>query len=108
MDTGISLLTSSSLPHVFCGSAAVCSSAVGTIGSYSPGFISRSGRDSVSDSVSTSAQLDMWYWQLAYIFASVHIFLLVLSDHSRYKVSAPSVEQVTAVLISKHVCKVFW
>ena len=83
------------------GSAAVCSSAVGAIGSYSSGFISQSGRDSVSDSVSTSASA--WYVRLAACthLCKCHIFLLVLNDHSRYKVSEPCVEQVTAVLISK-------
>ena len=55
MYTGVSLLGSSLTCSLFsvC-SAAVCSSVVGSTVSYSPGFISRSGRESISGSVSTS------------------------------------------------------
>ena len=51
MYTGISLLGSSSTGSLSSvGSAALCSSLVSSTGSYSPGFISRSGRESVSES----------------------------------------------------------
>ena len=56
MYTGISLLDSSLISSLSSvSSAAVCSLLVGRRGSYSPGFISRSGREPVSDSASTSA-----------------------------------------------------
>ena len=60
MYTRVSLLGSSlsgSLSSV--GSAAVCSSEVGSTGSYCPGLISRSGREPVSDSVSKSASASL-------------------------------------------------
>ena len=56
MYTGVSIigsLLSHSLSSV--SSAAVCSSVVGSSGSYSPGFINRSGREPVTDSASISA-----------------------------------------------------
>ena len=56
MYTGVSLLFSSlSGSLLSVSSAAVCSSVVGSTGSYSPGFISRSGREPVSDSVSSAS-----------------------------------------------------
>ena len=55
MYTGVSRL-GSSLTHSLSsvGSQVVHSSVVGNTGSYSPGFISRSGREAVSDLDSTS------------------------------------------------------
>ena len=60
MYTGVSRLGSSLSGSLFSvDSAVVCSSLVGSTGSYSPGFISRSGRELVSDSASTSASASL-------------------------------------------------
>ena len=54
MYTGISLLGFSLTASLFTRSAAVCSSVVGNSGSYTSGFSSRSGRESIQNSCSTS------------------------------------------------------
>ena len=84
MYTGVSLLGSSSTGSLSSvGSAALCS-VVGSTGSYSPGFISWSGRESISDSASASASAS-----LGGLVVCIHVLYILLS----------CVEQVTAVLI---------
>ena len=57
-------------------SAVVCSSVVGSTGSYSPVFISRSGREPVSDSVSTFASAS-----LLGLVACAHLFYALNEAH---------------------------
>ena len=78
MYTGVSLLGSSLTCSLFsvC-SAAVCS-VVGSTGSYSPGFISQSGRE--SDSVSISASV-----LLVCLVTCIQLFKVLPSSASSFK-----------------------
>ena len=76
MYTGVSLLGSSSTGSLSSvGSAVLCSSVVGSTGSYSSGFISRSGREPVSESPSTSS-----LGGLVVCIHVLYIFIKALSD----------------------------
>ena len=101
MYTGVSLLgssLSSSLSSVI--SAAVCSSVVGSTGSYSPGFISPSGREPVSDSVSTSASAS-----LVSLVDCIHLFksLYLLLRHSVMPILFANLWQMANVEYQYHV-----